>query len=85
MSRLRQTIFCLTVLLAVFVVRADPVPVVPLKKFPLATNAMPPLPQSQSPVNFFRNLLAMSPVERINSLTNRPPEVRQRILAKVRE
>ena len=50
-----------------------------------ATNLLPPMPQSVSPVNFFRQLLAMSPAERTASLTNRPPEARARILAKVRE
>jgi hypothetical protein len=44
---------------------------------------MPPLPQS--PVKLFRQLLAMTPLERADYLTNRPPEVRERILAKVRE
>jgi hypothetical protein len=50
---------------------------------PVPANIMPPLPQS--PVNFFRQLLAMTPKERENYLTNRPPEIRERILAKVRE
>jgi hypothetical protein len=39
----------------------------------------------QSPVDFFRQLLAMTPEEREEFLTNRPPEIRDRILAKVRE
>lgn len=43
------------------------------------------MPQTQSPVTFFRQLLAMNPVERNNSLTNRLPETRARILAKVHE
>ena len=46
------------------------------------------IPQSQPglpPVTFFRNLLAMAPVERARALTNRPPEVRAKIQAKVRE
>jgi len=46
---------------------------------------MPPLPQTQSPVTVFRQLLAMTPKDRENYLTNRPPEIRERILAKVRE
>jgi hypothetical protein len=54
----------------------------PLKLFSAPT-VMPPLPQAQSPVDFFRQLLAMSPQDRENFLTNRPPEVRERILAKV--
>ncbi len=45
----------------------------------------PSFRKPQSPVDFFRQLLAMSPAERNNSLTNRPPESRARILAKVRE
>jgi hypothetical protein len=38
-----------------------------------------------SPVAFFRKLLAMSPTQREDYLTNRPPQMRERILAKVRE
>ena len=83
MSRLRQTIFFLAFAALVFSAHAD-VPAVPSKKFPFATN-VPPLPQSISPVSYFRELLAMSPVERLDSLTNRPPEIRQRILDKVNE
>lgn len=45
----------------------------------------PPMLQARSPVDFFRALLAMSPAERAASLSNRPPVIRQRILAKVRE
>jgi hypothetical protein len=60
-------------------------PPAPVKSFSALTNMMPPLPQPQSPVNFFRQLLAMTPRERANYLTNRPPEIRERILAKVRE
>ena len=36
-------------------------------------------------MDFFRQLLAMTPEERETSLTNRPPEIRERILAKVSE
>jgi hypothetical protein len=43
------------------------------------------LPQARSPVEFFRQLLAMSPDERDNSLKIHPPEIRERILAKVAE
>jgi hypothetical protein len=41
--------------------------------------------RKQSPVDFFRQLLAMTPDERDIFLTNRTPEIRARILAKVRE
>jgi len=39
----------------------------------------------KSPVDFFRELLAMTPSQRAQALTNRPPETRKLILAKVRE
>jgi len=39
----------------------------------------------RSPVGFVRELLAMTPTERRLALSNRPPEIRSRILAKVRE
>jgi hypothetical protein len=45
----------------------------------------PPLPVAQSPVMFFRELLAMNAVERKQALTNRPPENQKVILAKLRE
>ncbi len=47
------------------------------------TNLIPP--PAGSPVDFFRQLLAMSAHERVQFLTNRPPVLRERILAKVRE
>ena len=46
---------------------------------------LPPTPTLRSQVVLVRNLLAMSPAERRQSLTNRPPEVQKRILAKLRE
>ena len=60
-----------------------PVPA-PSVKVPSAPAYLLP-PPPQSPVSYFRQLLAMTPQERANSLTNRPVEVRQRILAKVGE
>jgi hypothetical protein len=58
----------------------------PQKLFSAPTNLpLPPLPHSKSPVDLFRELLAMTPAERQNYLTNRPPEIRERILDKVRE
>jgi hypothetical protein len=85
MSRLCQTIFVVAVL-AVFSLHAQNFPPFPGQRIP-STNLPPPPPQLQppSPVNFFRQLLAMTPAERIRSLTNRPPETRARIQAKVRE
>jgi hypothetical protein len=50
------------------------------------TNLLPPMvPHTRSPVDYFRKLLTLTPAERENALTNRPPEIRDRILAKVRE
>lgn len=43
------------------------------------------IPQPHSPVDFFRQLLAMPAKERENYLTNKPPEIRARILSKVSE
>lgn len=70
--------------LAVFPLRAGNPPNVPapIKLFSSPTN---PLPQTRSPVDLFRQLLAVSPDERESFLTNKPPEIRQRILAKVAE
>ena len=56
---------------------------VPVKSPPVPANIMPSKPHS--PVNYFRQLLAMTPRDRNNYLTNRPPEIRARILAKIRE
>src|SRR5579859_5200181 len=44
-----------------------------------------PMPPARSPVDSFRELLAMTPIERRNCLTNRPPESQKRILAKLQE
>jgi hypothetical protein len=54
-------------------------------KPPAAPGRPPPLPMAQSPISFFRALLAMNPVERVQALTNRTPELQTQILAKVRE
>ncbi|HEY5296842.1 MAG TPA: DUF3106 domain-containing protein [Verrucomicrobiae bacterium] len=56
-----------------------------LPEVPAPTNHPPRLAQRKSPVDFFRQLLAMTPDERAKFLTNRPPEIRARILAKVNE
>lgn len=88
MSRLCQSIFCLAAALVALAANAqNPPPPLPrlVKISGNETNMLPPLPQVRSPVFAFRELLAMSPRERENSLTNRAPEVRDRILAKVRE
>ncbi len=45
----------------------------------------PPLIEQKSPVTLFRNLLALTPGERRQSLSNRPSETQKKLLAKVRE
>jgi hypothetical protein len=73
---------------AVFQLAAETVTNVPApqKLFFGPTNlSLPPMPHLKSPVDLFRELLAMTPAERENYLTNRPPGIRARILAKVRE
>lgn len=50
-----------------------------------ATNAVASGHTLQSPISFFRKLLAMSPAERTNCLANRSPAARKKILAKVQE
>lgn len=50
------------------------------------STASPPLPPPvASPVAVFRELLALAPEARQSSLSNRPPEVRQRLLTKLEE
>jgi hypothetical protein len=45
----------------------------------------PPMPHAESPVDLFRKLLAMTTTGQHDFLTNRPPAVRLRIQAKLRE
>jgi hypothetical protein len=52
---------------------------------PAIPEPAPSLPTLKSPISFFRELLAMPAADREQALTNRPPEVRRLILAKVRE
>ena len=58
-------------------------PPVPANASAVPAFLMPPV--LPSPVASFRQLLAMKPKERLDSLTNRPPEARQRILDKINE
>jgi Protein of unknown function (DUF3106) len=91
MNRPRQTHFwlacCLAGQLAVLPLHAENAapPLPPMKLFSAQTNVLPPLPHGSSPVDFFRQLLAMSPREREDFLTNKPPEFREHLLAKIRE
>jgi len=89
MSRLRQALWWLA-LCAAGQMLVSPAPAQnstnlpsPVKSFSVPASIVPPTPQS--PVTVFRQLLAMTPQERTVYLTNRPPESRDRIMAKVRE
>ena len=67
---------------------AETVPPVPAPQKLLSAPAnllLPPVPHSKSPVDLFRELLVMTPAGRNNYLTNRPPAIRARIVAKLRE
>jgi Protein of unknown function (DUF3106) len=82
----RWTVLCLAVMVAgvSLAARADTNTVL-APSTNHAAGIVPPFPQLHSPVDFFRNLLAMSPAERENYLTNKTPEVHERLLAKVNE
>ena len=86
MSRACQSFFFLAAA-ALFLAAQAQNPSLLAKPAPrLNLSAPPPMPpMGPSPVVFFRQLLAMTPAERNQSLTNRSPEIRARILAKVRE
>jgi hypothetical protein len=81
MSRLHQFVLACVAAMA-FHLQAQTPPIFPGQT---GTNLVPPIPKLASPVNFFRQLLVMSPAERLAALTNRPPEARKKILEKVRE
>jgi len=91
MNRSRQTLGWLVLwvagqgmLLPVFAGTVPSVPP-PVKVLSTSASGSPALSRPRSPVALFRQLLAMTPEERENSLTNRPPEIRAGILAKVNE
>jgi len=89
MSRAWQFILCAATLMTASAVSAEE-PAAPASAkistltTTLTTN-LPPVPVVQSPVIYFRQLLAMSPADRVQSLTNRPAASRQKILDKVDE
>lgn len=84
MNRVCQFLFCLFVASAFFA-EAQNAPKAPLHSSPAVARQVSPAPQIESPVSFFRKLLAMSPAELSSALTNRSAEARERILAKVQE
>jgi predicted Fe-S protein YdhL (DUF1289 family) len=89
MNHSRQTllVFCFAGQWMLSSAFAGTVPSVPppLKLFSVPTNNLPMPLRPQSPVALFRQLLAMTPEERESFLTNRPPQIREGILAKVAE
>lgn len=91
MNCLRQTpwwlVFCVAGQWLICSIAAEGAPEVPasVKLTSAPTNGPAVFRHSRSPVALFRQLLAMTPEEREAYLTNRPPEIRGRILAKVRE
>jgi Protein of unknown function (DUF3106) len=91
MNRKRQApwwlVFCVAGQWLVFPLFAGTVPGVstPVELLSAPTNGLAGLSHSRSPVALFRQLLAMTPQEREACLTNRPPQIRERILAKVKE
>jgi hypothetical protein len=86
MSRLSPAIFCLAAGMAVFTASAQTPPTMPANIVPTSSQTGAPMrPQLQPPVQFFRKLLLLSPAERFTALTNRTPEARARIMAKVLE
>jgi hypothetical protein len=92
MNRLRQTPWWLVLLYmagqGIFPnTLAGTVPAVPppVKLYSTSTNGLSALPRPRSPVDLFRQLLAMTSEEREAFLTNRPPPIRDRILVKIDE
>ena len=91
MNRSRQTLWWLVfyatgqgMVLPIFAGTVPSVPP-PVKLLSTPANGSPALPRTRSPVALFRQLLAMTPEERGIFLTNRPPQIREGILAKVNE
>src|SRR5258708_38591687 len=64
---------------------ANPPPSATLSNRTLVQASPPPMPSAKSPVDFFRDLLAMNQEERNKFLADRPPESQKLILAKLRE
>jgi hypothetical protein len=86
MTQLRKLLFFAVTVTVVVAAQAQPAGMVLAKPGVTLTNIMPPAPFSaQSPVDFFRQLLLMSPPERSKALEGRAPEARARIMAKIRE
>jgi predicted Fe-S protein YdhL (DUF1289 family) len=85
MSRLWQVCCCIAVIFTARLAVAQETATVHGGFIFAGTNHFASFPQTGSPIDLFRQLLAMTPDERENYLTNRPPHVRERILEKVQE
>ena len=87
MNSLRRNLLTILVVsqLAAVCARAQTPTTTPSLPPKTEANSPPPLPVAKSPVEFFRELLAMNTAERKQALTNRSLEARRQILAKVRE
>jgi hypothetical protein len=85
MSRPRQFWFGLAAAAVALTAAAQTEKAVPVRPAAFTTNMAPPMPVMQSPVNFFRQLLMMSPPERNQQLAGRTATARAAILAKLRE
>jgi hypothetical protein len=86
MSRACQWIFCLAAVMAALTAPAQTNVLSPVAMLSARTNVILPLPPvRQSPVDFFRQLLMMSPADRLQTLADRTPDSRARILKKVHE
>ena len=85
MNGLRQFIFCLAPMVVISVSAQNPPLPAAKKNSPWPVNHISKTTQTASPVDFFRQLLTLSPEECAAALTNRPPAARERILAKLRE
>jgi len=84
----RLWLICLASGLAGFTAVADTTPMAispPVRQKTAIQKPPLPLPTAVSPVALFRRLLDMSEPEREKYLTNRPPEVRVALRAKIRE
>jgi Protein of unknown function (DUF3106) len=80
-------VFCVAGQLVIFPMFAGTAPgaAPSVELLSVSTNDLTVFQHPRSPVALFRQLLAMMPEERETFLTNRPPEIRERILAKVKE
>jgi hypothetical protein len=71
-----QFILCVFTATAFSLPAQSLLPPSPIASSPAVSANLPPQPKLQSPITFFRQLLAMNPAERNATLTNRPPEAR---------